>query len=351
MKPVVIPFNHNDPNLKAIRDVAQEARAGKIVAFPTETVYGIGALASNAHAIRRIYAIKDRDPGKPLAYHLADFDQLMYLNVSRTPAFRYLTKKFWPGPLTLIASTEKGEKIGIRFPRSVPTAAFLSGIAEPFLATSANRAGDASPVTAQEVIRNLGAEIDYLIDSGPTEYGQDSTVVDITGDPPKILREGAEAAQIREAVEDIRQGRIPRKKIMVVCTGNSCRSPMAAGFLKHELRRKRLDREIEVVSSGILARDGGAATPEAALVMKNREIDITGHRSRSCRREEILESDLILAMSKEHEDFLTGLVPGIKNKIKVWNIRDPIGHPIPVYEDVAQELEKKIKAEWNDLVK
>ena len=351
MTATVIRFDPADPNFRAIREMAQQARAGRIIAFPTETVYGIGAPASRPEAVERLYAIKGRDRSKPFAYHIGDWDQLVFLNIARTPAFRYLAKQFWPGPVTLIVQTERGEKIGIRFPRSLLASTLIASSGEPFLATSANLSGQPSPRTAEEVLQALGDKIDYVVNAGPCELGKDSTVVDTTMNPPEILREGAEVEMVRQAIGEIQSGRIPRKKIVIICTGNSCRSPMAAGLLLDELKRKRLDREIEVSTSGILARDGGMATPEAILVMKNREIDISGHRSRSCRREDLLEADLILAMAQEHYDFLVGLVPGIKEKIKVLDVKDPIGQGIPLYEQAVQDLEKKLKKEWDLIIK
>ena len=351
MAPTVIRFDPVDPNFRAIREMAQHARSGRIIGFPTETVYGIGVPVSQTQAVERLYALKGRDRAKPFAYHIGDWDQLSYLHLVRTPAFRYLSKRFWPGPVTLIVQTQQGEKIGIRFPRNLVATTLIASSGEPFLATSANLSGQPSPRTAEEVLETIGDKIDFLINSGPCELGKDSTVVDTTTNPIAVLREGAEIENIRLAIDEIQHGNIPRKKIVIICTGNSCRSPMAAGILLNELKRKRLEREIEVTTSGILARDGGMATPEAILVMKNREIDISGHRSRSCRRDELLEADLILAMSQEHYDFLVGLVPGVKEKIKVLDVKDPIGQGIPMYELAVQDLEKKLKKEWDLIIK
>ena len=351
MNPSVISFNAADPNLKLIREAAQQARMGRIVAFPTETVYGIGVPISRKESLERLYQIKGRDRAKPFTYHIGDWDQLAFLNVVRNSSFRYLSKKFWPGPLTLIVQNNDGEKVGIRYPRSLPASALISAAGEPFFGTSANRSGEPSAKTAEEVIRSIGDQIDLLIDGGPCEIGMDSTVVDVTLSPPQMLREGAEVAAIREAVDEIAYGRIPRKKILVVCTGNSCRSPMAAGLLRTELKHRRLDHEIEVSTCGILARDGASATTEAIYVMKNREIDISDHRTRSCRREDILDSDLILAMSRDHYDFLVGLVPEVQRKIKVFEITDPIGLGMSVYEEVVKKLEEKIKSEWQEIIK
>ena len=347
---VIIKINSKDPDFSQIRDVARGAREGKIVAFPTETVYGIGGPMNIPGMSETLAGIKKRDENKPFSYHIGDLAMLDMLGVKRTAKLRFLAKMFWPGPLTLLVLNQKGEKVGLRYPRQKTTTALISAVGVPFLGTSANLSGQPSPKTADEVMNQIGGQIDYLIDGGPCELGLDSTLVDLTGDKPEILRRGADVEAVEKGIQRILDGNYPRKKILIVCTGNSCRSPMAAGWLERELKKKGLGVQIEIASAGIGARQGASATTEAILVMKNREIDISAHRSKPCTREDIADADLILAMSQEHFVFLSGMIPGSKDKIITLGIPDPIGMGMMIYEQVIQSIEAKMKDQWAKII-
>lgn len=182
-----------------IAEAAAQLRAGHVVAFPTETVYGLGADASNPTAVAKIFALKGRPADHPLIVHLHDAGQLGLWAADVSKDVIRLSARFWPGPLTVILRKTKSvplevtgglETVGLRIP-SHPLArellfAFDGGIAAP----SANRFGRVSPTTAQHVREEFGAELPLVLDGGPCSVGVESTIVDLSSDTPAILRPG-----------------------------------------------------------------------------------------------------------------------------------------------------------------
>ncbi|MFH1800545.1 MAG: L-threonylcarbamoyladenylate synthase [Candidatus Omnitrophota bacterium] len=341
--PGVIKIDSHDPDMTRIREVASACKEGKVVVFPTETVYGIGGKMSAPGIEKRLREIKGRSDTKPFSYHVGDWEMLDALKVKRTPLVRTMARQFWPGPVTLVVPDLAGQKIGIRFPRNRIALALIQEVGEPFIATSANGSGKPSPHTAHHVIEELHGVFDQLIDGGKTELMLDSTVVDLTGDVPVILRKGAQGVDLEKAVERIVSEKCPRKRILIVCTGNSCRSPMAEGWLKHEIAKKGLSSEIEVVSCGTSARDGLPCTPEAEFALRNREIDLSGFCSRRCRKGDLWSSDLVLAMAAEHAEAMVAMLPSVREKMITLNVEDPIGMGMQVYEKTLLDIESKMK--------
>jgi L-threonylcarbamoyladenylate synthase len=193
-----------------IRRAAEILRAGGLVAFPTETVYGLGADASNAAAVARLYAAKGRPEAHPVIVHFADADRAFEWAREVPEAARQLAARFWPGPLTLILkrSAKAGDfvtggqdSVGLRVP-SHPVAQLLlrefgGGVAAP----SANLFGNVSPTSAAHVREDLGRQVDLLLEGGSSEVGIESTILDLSGGSPVLLRPGfISKADIEEAL-------------------------------------------------------------------------------------------------------------------------------------------------------
>ncbi|MGE0481518.1 MAG: L-threonylcarbamoyladenylate synthase [Phycisphaerae bacterium] len=183
----------------AIKRAADLLRRGGLVAFPTETVYGLGADALNAAAVQRIFAAKGRPATNPLIVHAVDTDAAREL-VDNWPAIaQRLAGHFWPGPLTLVLNrndrvpaitTAGGPTVALRVPAHAVARALLRAANTPIAAPSANRSTRVSPTTAEHVRAGLGERVDLILDGGATTGGIESTVLDLTTAPPRVLRLG-----------------------------------------------------------------------------------------------------------------------------------------------------------------
>jgi L-threonylcarbamoyladenylate synthase len=185
----------------AIAEAAAALRRGALVAFPTETVYGLGADATNGLAIAALYAAKGRPSFNPLIVHVAEMQAAVPL-AHVTPFAEQLAAAFWPGPLTLVLAKRPGcpvaelataglDTIALRVPAHPVAQALLRAAGLPIAAPSANRSGHVSPTTAAHVEADLGDRAAMILDGGPTPLGLESTVVDATGTEPVVLRLGA----------------------------------------------------------------------------------------------------------------------------------------------------------------
>ena len=197
MRIVVIDRIQPEPEL--IAAAAAELRAGRLVAFPTETVYGLGANALDASAVARIFEAKGRPSYNPLIVHVADEASARDLVREWPERASKLAHAFWPGPLTLVLRkrdvvpdvvTAGSGSVAIRVPAHPVALALLGAARIPLAAPSANRSTELSPTTAQHVARSLGDRVDLIVDGGPTDVGIESTVLDLRGAAASILRPG-----------------------------------------------------------------------------------------------------------------------------------------------------------------
>jgi L-threonylcarbamoyladenylate synthase len=187
-----------------IRKAAEILRAGGLVAFPTETVYGLGADASNARAVARLYAVKGRPSDHPVIVHFAHAEKAFSWGGEVPAAARTLAASFWPGPLTLIVArspraghfvTGGQDTIGLRVPSHPVAHELLRVFADGIAAPSANRFGFVSPTTAAHVRKDLGADVDMILEGGASEIGIESTIVDVSAGSAVLLRPGAISRQ------------------------------------------------------------------------------------------------------------------------------------------------------------
>jgi len=188
------------PSPAEIARAADLLRAGRLVAFPTETVYGLGANALDPAAVARIYAAKGRPATSPLIVHVASIDMAKSLIASWPETAHLLTKKFWPGPLTLVLRKKPAipdivtaglGTAGLRMPAHPIAQALLQAAGIPLAAPSANRFTELSPTTAEHVRHSLGDGVDLILDGGPCTVGIESTVLSLAGPQPLLLRPGA----------------------------------------------------------------------------------------------------------------------------------------------------------------
>ncbi len=194
-------------------EAAAYVRAGELSAFPTETVYGLGADALRPDAVQKIFAAKGRPSDNPLIVHVAAGEQVERLCASVPASARTLMDRFWPGPLTVILQKSEAvpavvtaglSTVGLRWPRHPRARAFLEACETPVAAPSANRSGRPSPTTWQAVQQDLDGRIACILKGGRTEAGVESTVVDCTTTPPTVLRPGAISVEaLREEIGDV----------------------------------------------------------------------------------------------------------------------------------------------------
>ena len=191
LAPRIFGLTGSTPDPTVLAEAAKILRAGGLVAFPTETVYGLGADATNPKAIERLNQVKGRPPEKPYSLHLSSRDQVRQLVKSIPPLAERLMERFWPGPLTIVMPSNEGTTIGFRLPDHPVAHAFLTACGVLVAAPSANRSGSPPPTDAKEVLAALDGAVDCLLDGGPTRLGRESTVVEIVNGKLVVRREGA----------------------------------------------------------------------------------------------------------------------------------------------------------------
>lgn len=292
----VLRLTPDRPEPDAIAAAAARLRDGGLVAFPTETVYGLGVAALDAAAVRRLFAAKGRPADDPLIVHVADASGLAALVTGRPAIVDALAARFWPGPLTIVLPrsplvpdevTAGLDTVAVRVPAHPVAHALLAAAGIPVAAPSANLFSRPSPTRAAHVLEDLDGRIDMVLDGGPTQVGVESTVLDLSGRVPVVLRPGAVTLDmLRPLLPDVRlrggdttEG--PQRSPGLLAKHYSPRAPLTLyeGPLDRVVERMRVDAAAADAAGrrvGVLVPDDDAAVMAARLYAALREFDAAG---------------------------------------------------------------------------
>ncbi len=349
-------YDADDPQ-KVIEIAVDTLQADQVVAFPTETVYGLGAAVNDVTAIEKIFEIKGRPESQVLTLAINDASALTAFAPDSSVLAKRLARRCWPGPLTMVVDATAESSfvqslpeevipyiapqgwVGLRVPSNEVLLTVLDKLQQPIALTSANKSGEADATTAQEVADQLGSELSLVIDGGPTKIGTPSTVIKLDDDKITILRGGA--------LDDHSLVDLAQPEIVIICTGNTCRSPMAEALLKKKLADKLgcsiEDLNIRVQSAGIAAAQGSPAALQAVQVMHEQGLDLNDHESQQLRYQTARDADLLLTLSNSHRRAIIGEWPEFEDKTFAidpdgGDVADPYGAPVDVYHACAQQI-------------
>lgn len=371
MRTKILKTDRDNPDGDVIRAAAAAIKRGKLVGLPTETVYGLACRAGH-RCISALDKLKGRPPAKPYTVHIADPLELpRYVPVTGLKAKRLITHA-WPGPLTIIFTLTDEEarirrgalgpevfdllyanrSIGLRCPEHRAAAGILKQADCPVVAPSANPSGEEPPLDAVSVMAYFGGRIELVVDAGAATFGGPSTIVAAGPGRLDILRQGVLP---RSRLEEL-----SRVTVLFVCSGNTCRSPMAAAFWRQAVAEKlgcKLDELSDygyiAYSAGLSAVSGLAASAQAIAACAAEGLDISGHKSRAMDGRLLGECDVVFAMTEAHCRGLASLGAGGKCLLVAerTDVPDPVGGSQEQYNRCAEIIRSAIRERVNELVR
>lgn len=351
MPPVVRIFEAHDYPQQIAR-AADLLQAGGLVVVPTETVYGAAALLNADGAAAKLRKLRGGESDKAFVVHLAHpRDAERYLG-SISELGRRMIGKLWPGPVALEfqVPSDRQQQIAESFKLNVSDL-FQDGWVtlrcpdHPIFSDVTERLNGPIGITATADLARVDDAVELVLDAGPTVFSKPSTIVRVNDDSYEVVREGVYDRRIIE--------RLLRTTILFVCSGNTCRSPMAEALARKALSAKFQvqpnqleDKGVVVMSAGSFAMPGSRATPQAVEAVRELGADLSGHRSRPLSVELIHQADHIFTMGRSHQQAVQALVPAAREKTTTLNpagdIEDPIGGDTALYLSLAKVLDELI---------
>jgi protein-tyrosine phosphatase len=344
----IIKIKPDNYSIALLEKPARILASGGLVVFPTETVYGLGVDSGNPSAVARFRKIKNSPPDRPFTYHLADIDDVYRMAPGLSRLAKRLILRFMPGPLTLVLPGPDNKWLGVRVPDNKIACDLFRMSGVRVIASSANLNDDPPPDSAANVTASIKNQVDILIDGGAARFGASSTVLRVGPDDRwEILRPGSVTP------EDVRK--LEYQMILFVCTGNTCRSPMAEGLFKKMLARKLdiTEPELEghrykIISAGTGAVYDMPASSLAVDVMREVGVDINLHRSQPLTLTMLEDADRIYVMTRGHLATIQEWMPEAMTRTKLLDpagddIADPIGHDITTYRASAFRIKKALE--------
>ena len=361
MPPIVIDLRSAEDLRDVVHRAVQALAEGKLVAMPTETVYGLAVSARDEGAVERLLQAKGRGKDQPFSLAVKGIDDALDYVPRLSSLGRRLARRCWPGPVTLVLENDHPDSLLQRLPASVRELVSPAGTvglrvpahqlvldvlqltAGPLVLTSANRSGESDSLTAAEVVDSMGEDVQLVLDDGNCQFGQPSSVVRVVGDDLDILRAGV--------VSETTLRRLSSLLILLVCTGNTCRSPLAEAFMRRRLAdilkcdaEQLDDRGVMVMSAGIAAMAGGRASTHSMEVAAQRGLDLSGHESQPLTDRLVQHADLILTMTASHRDAILAQWPSAAPRTEVLStdgsdVADPIGGPVELYRSCADQID------------